>query len=48
MDTRDSDWGAVHSEAHHFHAAKDKILADKHFGISRGDTRIPTVSSSPS
>lgn len=48
METRDSDWGAVHSEAHHFHAAKDKILADKHFGISRGDTRIPTVSSSPS
>lgn len=48
MDTRDSNWGAAHSEAHHFHAAKEKILADKQFGISRGDCSFPTVSSSPS
>lgn len=48
MDTRDDDWLAAHTDAHHFHAAKDKILADKQGGISRGDICNPAVASAAS
>ena len=40
MDTRDDDWLEAHTDAHHFHTAKDKILADKIGGISRGDVYL--------
>jgi hypothetical protein len=37
MDTRDEDWLPAHTDAHHFQIAKDKLLGDKHTGISRGE-----------